>query len=432
MARRVLTEYADATGLDGADLRRRVSDTIGRAGDPDAAMALLEQAIAVYEDLPGADGLVDALVSWDLMSWAVSRYEEGRRACARALAASAEVEDAVLRRKVLSVQAQHDADAGDVSLARSRFHEATTLRTLGPDRQMDVMTAVLETNVLLLAEAGADAVVEAGRLGLEALSDWGLGTYGTSIVVANLSSGLRQAGRPAEAAALVDPLTVDAPTVDQACVHFERALLDLLRGEGAAARERMGTVTSYYSVVVDDRIVLDCGSAAVHLWLGRPEEAYARLVRSVRDVATDPWAIQLAEPLALAARAAADVAQAGQARASGRHAELRALAGGAARDPFEPHPGYAARPAWRATYEAELHRLSGGQEVAPWLSAALAWDVLDRPHDAAYCRWRAARAAVAAGRGTSAVALLDQARRQARGHQPLLDAIAADRERPLP
>jgi hypothetical protein len=53
------------------------------------------------------------------------------------------------------------------------------------------------------------------------------------------------------------------------------------------------------------------------------------------------------------------------------------------------------------------------------------WDLLCRPHEAGYCRWRAAQEAVTGGRRTLATGLLRHAARDARGHAPLLAAVEA-------
>ena len=50
-----------------------------------------------------------------------------------------------------------------------------------------------------------------------------------------------------------------------------------------------------------------------------------------------------------------------------------------------------------------------------------------RPHEAAYCRWRAAQAALRDGQGTVAARLLKRAAADAREHVPLSQAIAATR-----
>jgi hypothetical protein len=83
----------------------------------------------------------------------------------------------------------------------------------------------------------------------------------------------------------------------------------------------------------------------------------------------------------------------------------------------------AERGACAATWAAELGRLSRKETVDAWVAAAAAWDLMARPHDAAYCRWRGAAAALAAGQASVATKLLRRAERDASEHLPLLDAI---------
>jgi len=52
---------------------------------------------------------------------------------------------------------------------------------------------------------------------------------------------------------------------------------------------------------------------------------------------------------------------------------------------------------WLALAKAEYERASGSAEPQAWAYAATAWERLERPPIAAYCRWRQAEALVAAG-----------------------------------
>lgn len=73
---------------------------------------------------------------------------------------------------------------------------------------------------------------------------------------------------------------------------------------------------------------------------------------------------------------------------------------------------------------AELARITGSDTVEDWVRAAGIWDRAQRPHDAGYCRWRAADRALTGRQGTLAARLLRRATRDARGHAPLTGAIA--------
>jgi len=92
-------------------------------------------------------------------------------------------------------------------------------------------------------------------------------------------------------------------------------------------------------------------------------------------------------------------------------------------DPFSDATPSAERSACGASWRAELSRLSGGQSVERWAAAATEWDKLNRPHDAAYCRWRGAQVALGTGQATVAGKLLRRAARDAREHVPLSTAI---------
>ncbi len=78
-----------------------------------------------------------------------------------------------------------------------------------------------------------------------------------------------------------------------------------------------------------------------------------------------------------------------------------------------------------ALWECELARATDEDTPEQWSRAATAWDRLARPHDAAYCRWRAAQAALREGRATVARRLLERAAADAREHVPLHRAISA-------
>src|SRR5439155_138650 len=52
---------------------------------------------------------------------------------------------------------------------------------------------------------------------------------------------------------------------------------------------------------------------------------------------------------------------------------------------------------WQALTEAEYERVKSSALPDRWAAAAAAWDELEQPYRAAYCRWRQAEALVAAG-----------------------------------
>jgi tetratricopeptide (TPR) repeat protein len=163
------------------------------------------------------------------------------------------------------------------------------------------------------------------------------------------------------------------------------------------------------------------------LWTGDVDGAL-RLLDEGLEVSLPTEAVTNTAPLlCLRARASTDqlerdgVAGAGQRVVARR---LQDLAAGALRDPFEARPHYVALPAMGHLWRAELARAAGDASVPLWVVAATAFDRLGWPHDAAYCRWRAAQAALREGHGTLAARLLKKAATGAREHVPLTQAIA--------
>jgi DNA-binding CsgD family transcriptional regulator len=131
--------------------------------------------------------------------------------------------------------------------------------------------------------------------------------------------------------------------------------------------------------------------------------------------------------LAAVARASRDadairswLAQAGKLIAVARHAAAEAAA-------VTPNAG-----GWLALGEAEYERANGVARPASWSRAAAAWERLERPPLAAYCRWREAEALVAAGasRREASAPLTDAYAVAARiGAKPLLRELVLLAER---
>jgi DNA-binding CsgD family transcriptional regulator len=98
--------------------------------------------------------------------------------------------------------------------------------------------------------------------------------------------------------------------------------------------------------------------------------------------------------------------------------------------PFTDHAYVAAIPAERATWEAELTRLTGSSDPLLWSTAAEAWRELGHPHRAGYAWWRQAEAQLDAGQTAShASAALRAAATAADGHAPLQSQVLRLAER---
>jgi hypothetical protein len=147
---------------------------------------------------------------------------------------------------------------------------------------------------------------------------------------------------------------------------------------------------------------------------------------TVLEECTDEYPGYVGVLLVLALRTAADLAELAEGRETGlgvlaRLTELRERG----TDPLGPDQAYADRAALAASWTAEALRLEGRASVQAWLAAATHWHRGRRPHETAYCRWRAAEVASRGGELGVATRLLRAARRDAREHVPLLRAIDA-------
>jgi DNA-binding CsgD family transcriptional regulator len=180
-----------------------------------------------------------------------------------------------------------------------------------------------------------------------------------------------------------------------------RAELEVGRGAFDEARAHLEAAVA---AVDDDHSLASCDAwvAELALWERRWTDA-AEVVRgglaraNSRDAAYTR--LQLATQGVRAQAELAALARAGRNTDDlrdllGEARKLLARARRAAKDAARV-TSYAA--CWRRVAEAEYGRARGEARPDAWSEAAAAWDQLDRPPLAAYCRWRQAEALVSAG-----------------------------------
>lgn len=284
----------------------------------------------------------------------------------------------------------------------------------------DVLVATHYSDVLLMAGRGADEVEAVAEHGLAVVRELVLDTYETNSLVANVVIAWIRAGRIARAAGIVDELTDSAMVLDRWILHLERMVLDLARGRWDEARERAERLRAMDRVSMDYMVG---DQASLLVWTGEPEQALGL----IEDVLRAPDHIEthgeMGQLLVLAARAAADLAAQGLRDPASLARRLSDLHAAVHRDPFGPDTVTVDRHA-APQWAAEGARLDGADSLELWTRAAESWDAIAWPHDAAYCRWRAAQCALRDNRGTVAARLLKRAARDAREHVPLSEAIA--------
>jgi hypothetical protein len=406
---------------------RRASQVLAQV-DPDAGARLAEEAITALERLGDQAEVVRALGDQSCALRSAGRFGEADEVVGRALALCAGLDEPALHRDVLIERAWLDVAAGRRTAGLRAVHEARLITVEG-EPFSEVWLATYHTDLLLMRCAGGDEVADAADSGLAAVRDAGIESFVLStLLLCNVVEARIHEGAISKASRLVRPRTKDRPQQATRFLHLTRAWLDAVRGDLEAADQRLEAVAPWVVGVSAHRQGLLTVEALCDLWRGLPARALVRIGDGIADETATSWSPYTGSLLLLAARAAADVAQSDPAR---RDALADRLAGWHRQfspDPLSPDAPHAAASATRSTWRAELARLAGTAPVTHWTGAAGQWDLVGRPHEAAYCRWRAAEVARREGQGTLAARLLRRAHAQARGHVPLLAAIDRCRE----
>jgi DNA-binding CsgD family transcriptional regulator len=407
--------------------------------DPDAGFPLVERALELFERGPPSAGHAEALVQYadNFLRSAYGRWEDSRVALVRAREVAEAAGAAAVMPLVL-------AKLAGVAYGRGQVQENIALRARARaaaeatgDSAALVEMAITDSWFLTAMGNLAEAEEVALR-GLDTARRAGLGSwFRTAVLETHAPEVMWYRGRTAEAAALIDPLTTGPPGADDWYVHLIRAVLDMLRGDHAAAAARQRQVYALAGRLTNvdtDREAAQL-TTEIALWAGRPGDALDQARQALAPYEEAP---DLTERcgllLAAGMRACADLAE--QARARRDHDAARAAQDAAgelaswlertADVPFTDHPMMARIPACRASWDAERTRLAGASDPAAWHAAAKTWQSLGWPHWAGYAWWRQAQAQLDAGQpAAAAVPALQAAAAAADGHEPLLAQIRA-------
>lgn len=406
---------------------RRASQVMADV-DAEAAVRLADEAIAVLTDLGDRVTVVRALGDKSCALRGAGRYDDAYPVVDQALAISAGLDDPALHRGALIERAWLDVAAGRTLAGLRAAREARTI-VVQDDPFSDVWLGTYHTDLLLMLCAPADDVADAADPGLAAVRAAGIESWVLStLLVCNVAEARIHAGAVGSASRLVRPRTRDVPQQGTRFLHLLRAWIEVLRGDLEAADRRLETLTRLEFGVSAHLQAVVSVQALCDLWRGLPAQALERIGDSISGETATSWSPYTGTLLCLAARAAADVAEADPSRRAALAVQLAAWQQQWSADPLGPDAPHAAAPAARSTWRAELARLHGVAELQHWAGAAEQWDLVGRPHEAAYCRWRAAEVALLEGRGTLAGRLLRRAHAQARGHVPLLGVIDRTRD----
>ena len=391
-------------------------------GDPQVGLDFIDRALRIYKQEPASTGQVSALERKAILLEASGLYAEARTATDRAMGLAVELGAAIASIRLLGRRSWYEAVVGSVSTALTDIQRATVLAAQHEDPIGDIWLADVHTEILVRHGAAAAIVIEAGRPGINAARASGIENFSYLSLLASVATALMRAGSVDDAAELIDPVTEGPFDPDFGILHLVRAGLDLIRGDLAGAAAHGSPAFDLPTYAVDNRVVVASTAAELDLWAGRPATALDRLLPDTRAACATEAAALAAGALNLIARAEADTALPGRPRSEARR-RLAALRKQARTDPFDSTKWLQSR-AQGATWDAEMSRLATPPAIEPWAAAAAEWDALHRPFDGAYCRLRAAQAALTLSQGSIALRLLARAARDARGHLPLSTRIA--------
>lgn len=407
-----------------AELLRRAADYRGDREGVAVGLALVDRALEIYRRLPPSAGFVRGLHLRWLWLNSAGRYGEAKDAARTTVEVAASLGDSRMHRHALGNLAWSEAIEGETKRAFARLEEGRALCRDGSDPIGDIRQAVLATDILLVCGGSLSDFEAAARSGLETAHAWGIENEAVMMLRSNLASGRLNAGKVAQAADIITIATDDPADTAHWPLQMLRAAIDGRQGRLDAAAERLDFVRR--ELGLDDDVDLEtlCHAAEIDFWRGAPAATVPRLLRDLDLVVDSAPVRRICPALLVAARNAAEEASRSDGQRGALLTALRDLFArirlDRERDASDPHLH-----AHVVATEVELSRLAGQDRLERWVSAATAWDSVDRPHDAAYCRWRGAQVALREGQGTVAGRLLKRAAVDAREHVPLSEAIAA-------
>jgi len=382
------------------------------AESPTMALDHLHHAMHLYQSTGARQALADAAEMIAGAWYSLGEVDEAESAMHQAEAYQADLDRPDLMFELLASRASLAAIRGDLDQALAHIRAARAL-LMAPSPLAEIYLGMCHTDALMLHARPVAELQAAGSRSLDAAAEFGLDHKRVCIIRTNIADAMLRAGRVQEAAELLEPVTLDDPTLDRWVSHLYRARVDAVRGEltrAGSALERLDDLP------VTGRLDYAWDAAHIELDAGRFDAAMVRLDSALTSDRSLSRAFYAGPAVALALRAAADLVERGGRVDDRLLQRLRTFEA-----PALPDARHDA--VWRLLRALELARIDGRFELDGWGRATAAWDELEQPHDAAYCRLRAAQAALAQGRGVAAHRLLERAARDARQHLPLSSAI---------
>ena len=418
LARRAIELTGDQDPAGSALLHVRLGVYQYANGSNDAGLAAFERAVELAP--PSSAERAQALAAFGTglhMAW---RHRESLVVCEQALALARAAGARAAELRALTELGSDLAYLGRGEEGLARLGQAVRLAgEIGDPMALQRVYITLTDVLTMLGRPGESARVAAE--GLAAVRRYGADA---TVLVANQVEALLAVGAWDEAErASVTALRILTASYSYMALII-RADVEIGRGHFDAAREHLDAARA---TLREDRGlgVYDGYLAELALWERRWADAAQAIDDGLTQAQADEAAQIRVQLCAKGLRAQAELAALARARRDDaalrshldRARDLLALARRAAADaaPITPNAT-----AWHLQAHAEhtraaatlpeAARLSGGDaRPQAWADAAAAWDRLERPPLAAYCRWRLAEALVAAGasRAEASVPLRD-------------------------
>jgi DNA-binding CsgD family transcriptional regulator/tetratricopeptide (TPR) repeat protein len=432
LARRAIGLMGTEDPHRAAILHVGLAEYLYEAGSDDDAFAALERAVELVPAEPPSPERAYSLASLAaglMLAW---RYGESLTVADEALALARTVGAGKAEVRALTVCGVDLAYLGRAEEGVAHLQRALHLAEKIDDYWGLDRVYVNLTDVLTMLGRQRESV-RLGQAGLEAMHRYGI--YST-VLISNQIESLLAVGDWDEAdrlsAAALRGVTSSFPYA----LLSVRALVETARGEFEAARAHLEAATA---TLREDRGLglYDTWVADLALWEHRWADADAAISRGL-TMARQAEAAQIRiQVCAKGLRALAELTAFARARRDAeaqrehlvRARKLLIMARRAAGESsaISPNAG-----GWLALAEAEHTRAIHEARPQAWAEAASAWDGLQQPPLAAYCRWRQAEALVSVGASrTQAGAPLREAHAVAAriGGKPLLRELELLAER---
>ena len=408
-------------------LRRMAMAEDWLSDDVALGLSIADRALALLAPYGASDSLVRTLDVRANHLLDLGRDDEALETLGRALDACEEMGDDALFLVASATLAWHQANHGDLDAALRTVAEARGRMDAFADPRSEAYMGMMHTDALLRHRRPPEEVMAAAAPAIAVGRAWDMDFHLLTITRANVVDALVKAGRVREASEELAGIPA-SDRYDHWPVAWMSGQIAIAQGkpdEGIATFRRLEIAGTTEENLVNRAHWI----AVAQLWLRQPEEAWSGLLPAIEGIVDTVTVRDAGLSFALLARAAADLADERRDRAEALRSTLVQLRRRAAVDPLCPAPAPITRAAAEAEWEAQLHRIDLRDSVEQWVAAAGAWDILHAPHDAAYCRWRAALVALRGDQGSLATRLLRRAATDARQHVPLSEAIEATARR---